>query len=124
MLMYCDDRFGRGGDQMRFDALGFPAVRVTEAQENFTRQHNDVKMIDGVQHGGLLSGVDFEYARKITALDAITLASLAWAPPLPWAVAISGAVTTDTHVSWNPVQDAGGYRIYLACDQCTALDKC
>jgi len=112
MLMYRDDRFGRGGDQMRFDALGFPAVRVTEAQENFTRQHNDVKMIDGVQHGDLLSGVDFEYARKITALDAVTLASLAWAPPPPPAVAISGAVTTDTHVSWKPAQDAGGYRIY------------
>jgi len=112
MLMYRDDRFGRGGDQMEFDALGFPAVRVTEAQENFTRQHNDVKVINGVQHGDLISGVDFEYARKITALDAITLASLAWAPAPPSAVAISGAVTPDTHVQWKPVQNAGGYRIY------------
>ena len=112
MLMYRDDRFGRGGDQMAFDALGFPAVRVTEAQENFTRQHNDVKVINGVQHGDLISGVDFEYARKITALDAITLASLAWAPAPPPAVAISGAVTPDTHVQWKPAQNAGGYRIY------------
>ena len=112
MLMYRDDRFGRGGDQMEFDALGYPAVRVTEAHENFTRQHNDVKMIDGVQHGDLLSGVDFTYARKITALDAITLASLAWAPAPPSGVGIAGAVTPDTTVSWKPVAGATGYRVY------------
>ncbi len=112
MLMYRDDRFGRGGDQMEFDALGYPAVRVTEAHENFTRQHNDVKMIDGVQHGDLLAGVDFTYARKITALDAITLASLAWAPAPPSGVGIAGAVTPDTTVSWKPVAGATGYRVY------------
>ncbi|MDE2196702.1 MAG: M28 family metallopeptidase [Gammaproteobacteria bacterium] len=112
MLMYRDDRFGRGGDQMEFDALGYPAVRVTEAHENFTRQHNDVKMIDGVQHGDLLSGVDFTYARKITALDAITLASLAWAPAPPSGVEITGAVTPNTTVSWKPIPGAAGYRVY------------
>jgi len=31
--------FGRGGDQVRMLEAGYPSVRVTEAQENYTRQH-------------------------------------------------------------------------------------
>src|SRR5204862_484515 len=38
-LVYRLDRFGRGGDHTAFADLGFAAVRITEAHENYTRQH-------------------------------------------------------------------------------------
>jgi Zn-dependent M28 family amino/carboxypeptidase len=40
-MVYRRDRFGRGGDQIPMMEAGFPAVRVTEAAENYTRQHQD-----------------------------------------------------------------------------------
>ena len=33
------NRFRRGGDQLEMLNQGFPAVRITEAAENYTRQH-------------------------------------------------------------------------------------
>ena len=34
VMIYRTDRFGRGGDQVRMLEAGYPAVRLTEAQEN------------------------------------------------------------------------------------------
>ena len=114
-LIYRLDRFLRGGDHKPFADLGYPAVRFTEMHENYTRQHNDVRVVDGVQHGDLLSGVDFDYARKITAADAATLASLSWAPAPPREVRLGGAVQPAAVLSWQPPADAAdvaGYRVY------------
>jgi len=106
------DRFGRGGDQAPMQAAGFPAVRITEGDENYTRQHQDVRMENGVAYGDVISGVDFTYLAKVTRLDALTLAALAAAPPPPLDVRIAGAVTADTTLSWAPVPGALSYRVW------------
>ncbi len=111
-MIYRTDRFDRGGDQMPMLAAGFPAVRLTEAVENYHRQHQDVRVASGVAYGDVLSGVDFPYLAQVTRLNAITLASLAWAPPPPTIVRISGAVTPNTVVRWSVVPSAVGYRVW------------
>jgi Zn-dependent M28 family amino/carboxypeptidase len=111
-MVYRTDRFGRGGDQVPMLQAGFPAVRVTEAAENYTRQHQDVRAQDGIAYGDVIAGVDFPYLAQVTRLDAITLASLASAPAPPTGVQVKGAVSADTTVSWTPAPDAAGYRVW------------
>lgn len=98
-MVYRTDRYSRGGDQVPMLEAGFPAVRVTEAVENYTRQHQDVRVENGVAYGDVISGVDFPYLAQVTRLNAIALASLASAPPPPTDVKIAGAVSDDTTVS-------------------------
>ena len=106
------DRFNRGGDQGPMQAAGFPAVRLTEADENYTRQHQDVRTEKGVAYGDVLAGVDFTYLAKVTRLDALTLAALASAPPPPPGLTISGAVTADTTLSWGASPGAARYKVW------------
>lgn len=77
------DRFLRGGDHYSFNQEGFPAVRFTEWRENFHHQHQNVRMVDGVQYGDLPQFVDFDYVGKVARLNGTTMASLATAPPPP-----------------------------------------
>jgi hypothetical protein len=106
------DRFSRGGDQLPMQEAGYPAVRVTEADENYDRQHQNVRNEGGVAYGDVLPGVDFPYLAKVTRLNAITLAALAWAPPPPAGVKLAGAVSPDTTVSWTPAPGAADYRVW------------
>src|SRR6476469_6101071 len=111
------DRFGRGGHQRPFNDLGYPAVRVMEAFENYNRQHQDVRKENGIAFGDTIDGVDFGYAAKLTALNAVSLASMASAPPPPADVRIEGAVTADTILHWKRPDAAqapnlAGYRVY------------
>jgi hypothetical protein len=91
---------------------GYPAVRVTEAAENYTRQHQDVRAEGGIAYGDVISGVDFPYLAQVTRLNAITLAALASAPAPPQEVKIEGAVKADTTVSWAASPGAAGYRVW------------
>jgi hypothetical protein len=111
-MVYRTDRFGRGGDQVPMLEAGFPAVRVTEAAENYTRQHQNVRVEKGVAYGDVISGVDFPYLAQVTRLDAVTLAALASAPAPPADVKIAGAVSDDTTVSWTASPGAVGYRVW------------
>jgi hypothetical protein len=106
------DRFGRGGDQLPMQAAGYPAVRLTEADENYTRQHQDVRVENGVAYGDVIAGVDFPYLAKVARLNILTLAALAKAPPPPTDVKIKGAVTADTTLTWTPSPGAAGYRVW------------
>ncbi len=106
------DRFGRGGDQLPMQEAGYPAVRVTEADENYTRQHQDVRVEGGVAYGDVLEGVDFDYLAKVARLNAVTLAALASAPPPPTGLKLEGAVSADTTVSWTPTPGAADYRVW------------
>jgi Zn-dependent M28 family amino/carboxypeptidase len=106
------DRFGRGGDHLPALDLGFPAVRITEASENYDRQHQDVR-VEGTRHyGDTIDGVDFPYLAKVTNLNVAVARALAQAPAAPAAATITGAVTADTTVNWAPVPGATGYRIH------------
>ncbi len=80
-MIYRLDRFGRGGHHRPFNDAGFPAVRIMETHENYNRQHQDIRVEDGIRYGDTIEGVDFAYAASLTAVNAATLASLAWAPP-------------------------------------------
>ncbi|WP_449423951.1 M20/M25/M40 family metallo-hydrolase, partial [Rhodanobacter lindaniclasticus] len=111
-MIYRTDRFGRGGDQVPFLQAGYPAVRVTEAHENYTRQHQDLRREGGTVYGDSIDGIDFRYLARVTALNTITMASLSRAPAPPTQVDIQGALATDTTVSWRKVPGAAGYRVH------------
>lgn len=114
IMIYRLDRFGRGGHHKPFNDQGFPGVRIMETHENYNRQHQDIREENGIKYGDLIEGVNFEYAAKLTAVNAITLASLAWAPPAPKNVMIGGAVRPSTRLKWDDVNDPNlvGYKIY------------
>jgi len=116
MMIYRLDRFGRGGHHRPFNDLGYPAVRIMETNENYNRQHQDLRTEDGIKYGDTIDGVNFDYAAKLTALNAVSLAGMAWAPNPPSAVKISGAVQPSTHLEWetnsNEKEIIAGYKIY------------
>ena len=111
-MVYRTDRYGRGGDQVPFLEAGYPAVRVTEAHEDYTRQHQDLRTQDGVRYGDTVDGIDFRYLARVTALDAITMAALGRAPAPPDGVDVHGALATDTTLDWKKVPGAAGYRVH------------
>ncbi|MEO7066146.1 MAG: M28 family metallopeptidase [Rhodanobacter sp.] len=116
-MVYRTDRYGRGGDQVPFLEAGFPAVRVTEAHEDYTRQHQDLRIGNtdqdrGVHYGDTIDGIDFHYLASVTALNTITMASLSRAPAPPRNVETRGALATDTTLSWSKVPGAAGYRVH------------
>jgi len=87
-LIYRNDRFLRGGDHTPFVENGFAAVRLTEMNENFEHQHQDLRTEKGVKYGDLIEFMDFEYLRKNTAVNIAVLANLAKAPSMPTEVKI------------------------------------
>jgi hypothetical protein len=111
-MVYRTDRYSRGGDQVPMLAMGYPAVRFTEAIENYTREHQDVRTENGVQYGDRLDAVDFPYLAQVARLNAIAMAALAMAPAPPAQVKTEGAVSMDTTVSWTAVPGAAGYRVW------------
>lgn len=117
MMIYRLDRFGRGGHHRPFNDVGYPAVRIMEANEDYRRQHQDIRTEDGVEYGDVVDEVEFDFAAKLTALNAVTLAGLAWAPQPPTGVEIAGAVRPSTTLRWEPVDpsfapELAGYRVY------------
>jgi len=117
MVIYRLDRFGRGGHHRPFNDLGYPGIRIMETNENYTRQHQDLREEDGIKYGDTLDGVNFDYAAKLTGLNAVTLASMAWAPNPPANVSIKGAVQPSTTLSWSKLDanqnpQLAGYKLY------------
>lgn len=112
MMIYRLDRFGRGGHHRPFNDLGFAGIRIMEAHENYTQQHQDIRTENGINYGDVLEHVNFDYAKKLTAVNAINLAALAWAPPAPKEVKIGGIVEPSVKFEWSMVDGAVGYKIY------------
>ena len=116
IMIYRLDRFGRGGHHTPFANEGFPAVRIMETHENYNRQHQDIRVENGIAYGDVIEGVDFDYAAKLTALNAAVLASLAAAPGPPRNVRIAGAVRPAAVLHWEPPENSqnvvAGYRVY------------
>ncbi|MDY2587723.1 M28 family metallopeptidase [Winogradskyella aquimaris] len=112
LMIYRLDRFGRGGHHRPFNDLGFAGIRIMEAHENYTQQHQDIRTENGINYGDTFEHVNFPYCKKLTAVNAITLASLAWAPPAPNEVGIGGIVEPSAKLKWNKVDGAKGYKIY------------
>lgn len=117
MMIYRLDRFGRGGHHRPFNEVGMPGVRIMETHENYNRQHQDLRVENDIRYGDVIEGVNFDYARKLTALNVVTLAGMASAPPFPASVSIRGAVQPHTTLSWAVATGAvaknlRGYKVY------------
>jgi hypothetical protein len=112
VMVYRTDRYGRGGDQVRMLEAGYPSVRVTEAQENYTRQHQDLRTENGIRYGDTIDGVDFPYLAQVARLNIVSMAALASAPAPPSGVEIAGGVTPNTTIRWAPSEGAVGYRVW------------
>ncbi|NNK20808.1 MAG: M28 family peptidase [Flavobacteriaceae bacterium] len=112
MMIYRLDRFGRGGHHRPFNDQGYAGIRIMEAHENYTQQHQDIRVEDGIAYGDVLEHVNFDYAAKLTAVNAINLASIAWAPPSPAEVQIGGIVEPSAILKWSRSDGAAGYKVY------------
>ena len=114
LMIYRLDRFGRGGHHRPFNDVGYAGIRIMEAHENYTMQHQDIRLQNGIAFGDVIEGVDFEYAKKLTSVNAINLASLAWAPPTVKKFSIGGIVQASVKFKWEKVNDPNiaGYKIY------------
>ena len=101
-LIYRRDRFLRGGDHTPFSQQGFTAVRVTEMNEDFNRQHQDVRTEKGFKFGDLPEYVDYTYLQKVSRLNMAVLANVALATQEPQAVTVlTAGLTNKTALKWN-----------------------
>lgn len=112
MMVYRLDRFGRGGHHRPFCDEGFAGIRIMEAHENYTQQHQDIRTENGINYGDTFEHVNFPYCKKLTAVNAINLASLASAPPPPQELQIGGIVEPSVKFRWTKVDGVKGYKIY------------
>jgi hypothetical protein len=113
-MIYRRDRYLRGGDHIPFVERGFTAVRITESDEDYTHQHQNVRKEGDVQYGDLPEFVDFNYVASVGRVNLVALANLALAPARPKGVAIvTSRLTNDTDLKWDANADAdlAGYEV-------------
>ncbi len=113
-LVFRRDRFGRGGDHIPFNERGIPAVRFTEPNEDFSRQHEKVETRDGKAYGDVPDRVDYPYVAQVARVNAATLATMALAPAPPENVRFAASRQGyDTPITWKPntEDDVVGYRV-------------
>lgn len=111
-LIFRLDRYLRGGDHLSFNEQGFTAVRFTEYRENFTRQHQNIRVENGIEYGDVPKHVNFDYVSHVARLNAGTLASLASAPAPPAQVHIlTKGLENDSTLTWEASAGASGYEV-------------
>ena len=116
MMIYRNDRFLRGGDHTAFVENGFAAVRITEMNENYTRQHQDIRVENGIKYGDVIEHIDFEYLRKNTSMNLANLANLAKAPAVPEEVKLDvKKLTNSSYLYWKAPKTgvAKGYYVLI-----------
>jgi Zn-dependent M28 family amino/carboxypeptidase len=116
VMVYRNDRFLRGGDHTPFVTNGYTAVRITEMNENYEHQHQDVRTEKGIRYGDLIEFMDFEYLRKNTALNLANLANLSKSPQLPQEVKVDVKnLTNSTFLYWKAPASgkAKGYYVLM-----------
>ena len=116
VMVYRNDRFLRGGDHTPYVQNGYAAVRITEMNENYYHQHQDVRMENGIQYGDLPEFVDFEYLRKNTAMNLCNLANLAKSPSMPQEVKVdTRKLTNYTNLLWKAPKSGKvkGYNVLM-----------
>jgi hypothetical protein len=113
-IIYRRDRYNRGGDHIPFLQQGFPAARFTEPHENFAHQHQDTRLVNGVQFGDLIDFVEFDFLHRVTKVNASAMWSLANGPGTPKNATLDDSVLTNSStLSWtaNNDPDLAGYEI-------------
>jgi hypothetical protein len=105
-VMLRRDRIARGSDHMSFARVGYPGVRLSEAREDYRREHQTPRVEGGVDYGDNLAHFDALYASRMCKALAAAIASLAFAPAPPGQVTLAGAVSPDTRLRWTMPADA------------------
>ena len=116
VMVYRPDRFLRGGDHIPYEENGYAAVRLTEMNENFYHQHQDVRKEKGIQYGDLIEFIDFEYLRKNAAVNLSTLANLAKSPSGPQQLQMDiTKLSNESYLYWKSPKTGNvkGYFILL-----------
>lgn len=114
VMIYRRDRFLRGGDHKSFSEQGYSAVRFTEMNEDYRRQHQDVRMEGSVQYGDLVQFVDFGYVAQVARVNAAALTSLALAPAPPANLRVlTDKLENTTRLEWDAGRehDLAGYEV-------------
>ncbi len=115
------DRYLRGSDHISFQEQGYPAARFTEPRENYNHEHQDVKVVNGVQFGDLPQFVDFGYTARVAKVNGAALWALATNPGTPKNLQIHTTPPTGfsgtnfTTLTWdaNPEPDLAGYEVVM-----------
>jgi hypothetical protein len=84
--------------------------------ENYYRQHQNVRKENGIEYGDLAEHIDGEYLRKNTALNLVNLGNLAKAPAMPQEVIIEvRSLSNQTSLTWkSPVSGiVKGYYVLM-----------
>jgi hypothetical protein len=105
-VMLRRDRIARGSDHMSFLKAGFPAIRLSEARENYRGQHQTPRTENGVRFGDELWRLDAPYATRMCQALAAAIAALSFAPAPPQEVTLAGAVSPDARLRWKLPPDA------------------
>jgi hypothetical protein len=115
------DRYLRGTDSLSFQGQGYPAARITEPRENFDHEHQNTRVVNGVQFGDLIQYVDFDYVARVAKVNGAALWALATSPGTPKnllihvAPPVNFAGINNTVLSWNanPEPDLAGYEVVM-----------
>ncbi len=100
-LVYRNDRYGRGGDHSPFLQRGYAAIRMTEPNEDWRHQHQDLRTENGVRYGDLPEFVDYPYLARVAQANAALVTELASAPPAPAEVTLKPDLSPSTTLSWT-----------------------
>ncbi len=116
LVTYRRDRYLRGGDHIPFNERGYAAVRLSEMNEDFNHQHQNVREEHGIRYGDLPEFVSPSYCAQVARVNAAALASLALAPSAPKnATIVTSHLEYDTTLKWdaNPESDLAGYQVVI-----------
>src|SRR3984893_10481080 len=120
-LIWRRDRYLRGTDSLSFQGQGYPAARISEPRENFNHEHQNTRVVNGVQLGDLIQYVDFDYVARVAKVNGAALWALATSPSTPKnllihvAPPVNFAGINNTVLSWNanPESDLAGYEVVM-----------
>ena len=121
VMVYRNDRFLRGGDHTPYVVNGFTAVRITEMNENYNHQHQDIRKENNTQYGDLTEFMDFEYLRKNTCMNLCNLANLAKSPSMPQDVKVDvKKLDNYTVLSWSAPKSGKPKGFYVLMRETTS----
>jgi hypothetical protein len=120
-LIWRRDRYLRGTDSLSFQGQGYPAARISEPRENFNHEHQNTRVVNGVQLGDLIQYVDFDYVARVAKVNGAALWALATSPSTPKNLLIhvsppvNFAGINNTVLSWNanPESNLAGYEVVM-----------
>lgn len=120
-LIYRRDRYLRGGDHTPFSQQGFAAVRLTEMNEDFNRQHQDIRTENGFKFGDLPEYVDYAYLQKVTRMNMSVMANLALSTQEPENVGVvTSGLTNKTQLKWDAPKGKTPYGYYVLMRETTS----